>query len=343
MKFPKLALAATVAFTGSALAADKPQVDPSYLPYEKPGILAKLAIGDTIHIKCMGTGSPTVILSAGMNGWAGDWRMVQPQIAKTTRACAWDRPGYGFSSGSAHPQNVQNTTAELEAALKIARIRGPYVVVGHSLGGLETLLFKDHNPHSVIGMVLVDPSIPDQHNRFDRAAPDYSKVLDSFHANLVALYGRCRAALKSGKLKLGGPDPEGCLGYSSDMPRVLSDPLLALDTNPLRFAAAESLQQNFTADGASAVNRRRNYGAMPLVILTSSRPEDLGDIPQAAKDQVPAQQAEWRRGHDDLAALSSRGTNRMVANSAHYIQFDQPKAVIDAVEEVVAAARSAKR
>jgi pimeloyl-ACP methyl ester carboxylesterase len=340
MKFLKLALVATVGLAGPAQAADKAKVDPTYLPYEKPGILAKIPNGQTIHIKCMGKGSPTVILTAGMGGWAGDWRMVQPQIAKTTRACAWDRPGFGFSSGTTQRQTVINTTADLEAALKVAHIRRPYVAVGHSLGGYESLLFKDRNPAAVVGMVLVDPSIPDQHARFERSAPEYSKVIDGFHANLVGLFSRCLAGLKSGKLKLGGPDPEGCLAYSDEYPADLSAAFLSLDTNPLRFAAAESLQRNFEADGLLTVSRRRSYGSMPLVILTATKGESLPGMSEAAKKQVPAQQAEWVRGHDELAALSSRGVNRMVADSAHYIQFDKPKAVIDAVQEVVAAVRA---
>lgn len=341
MKFLKLALVATVALTGPARAADKPKVDPTYLPYEKPGILAKIPNGQTIHIKCMGTGSPTVILSAGMGGWASDWRTVQPQIAKTTRVCAWDRPGFGFSSGTTQTQTVLNTTADLEAALKIAKIRGPYVAVGHSLGGYETLLLKDQNPRAVVGMVLVDPSIPDQFTRLHKAAPAFTDYLDRYNQDGVALFGRCLAGVKSGKLKIGGPDPDGCLAYPAGYPAELESMLVKRDTNPLRFTAGLSLQKNFHADTGLAVNQGRTYGNMPLIVLTAMKMQKLpGETPPAALAQAPASQAEWARAHDEIAALSSRGVNRRISEATHYIQYDQPKAVIDAVNEVVAATRA---
>ena len=85
MKFLQLALAAGVAFSGVAHAAApaaKPKVDPTYRPYEQPGILAKIPNGQTIHIKCMGSGSPTVILTAGLGDWSAAWRKVQPEQSK---------------------------------------------------------------------------------------------------------------------------------------------------------------------------------------------------------------------------------------------------------------------
>jgi len=342
MKFLKLALAAGAAFSGLAHAApaQKPKVDPLYLPYEKPGILAKIPNGQIIHIKCMGTGSPTVILTAGLGDWAAAWRKVQPQIAKTTRVCAWDRPGFGFSSGTTRPQTVANTTAALEAALKVAHIRGPYVAVGHSLGGYESLLFKDHNPRAVVGMVLVDPSFPEQHSRLAKVAPVFTASLDHFAAGNLDLYDRCLAGLKSGKLKLGSPDPEGCLGYPPDYPPELTKALATRDTNPLRFTAARSLTKNFEADAGLVSDPKRNFGDMPLIVLTATKDQQLPPtISAPPKEQMAAFHAEWTHAHDEIAALSSRGVNRRVPDASHYIQYDQPQTVIDAVKEVVTAAR----
>lgn len=110
--------------------------------------------------------------------------------------------------------------------------------------------------------------------------------------------------------------------------------------NPLRFRAAKSLGANFKGDGEQLVDARRNYGDMPLIVLSSTKMADIPGMPKAVKDQLPAFHAEWVRAHDDIAALSSRGTNRQVPDATHYIQHDQPKAVIDAVDEVIAAART---
>jgi len=343
MRFLSIALAATAAFAASAHAAEPSKVDPAFLPYEKPGVFAKLANGQTIHIKCMGEGSPTVILTAGLGDWSGAWRKVQPEIARTTRACAWDRPGFGFSSGTSRPQTVLDTTADLEAALKLAKIRGPYIAVGHSLGGYESLLFKDHNPGSVVGMVLVDPSIPDQQRRFRKAAPAMEASFAKFHADQASLLHRCLAGLRSGKLKIGGPDPDGCLGFPPEYPAPLTAALARRDTNPLRFTAFISLSENFDRDGTLVMNPKRDYGTMPLIVLTAADAAPLPDQNPAAVQAMPQLMKEFSKAHDEIAALSTRGVNRTIAHSTHYIQYDQPQAVIDAIKEVVAAVRSPKQ
>jgi len=246
---------------------------------ERPGILARIAEGKTIHIRCMGTGSPTVILTAGLGD--SEWQKVQPQVARVTRVCFWDRYGSGFSSKATGRETVAETTADLIAALKAARVGGPFVAVGHSLGAYESLLFKDWAPKAVVGMVLVDPSIPDQGDRLNKAV----------HKPPL-----------SGKALL----------------------------NPLFISSKQ------------VVDPKRNYGEMPIIVLTSTKvPELPPGTPDAASARATfaAMDAEMHRGHAELAALSSRGVQRLVPDSGHYIQLDQPDAVIAAIKEVISAAR----
>jgi pimeloyl-ACP methyl ester carboxylesterase len=244
---------------------------------EKPGTLVRIGAGKTINIKCMGRGSPTVILTAGLGD--SEWQKVQPQVARMTKVCFWDRYASGFSSKATGRETVAETTADLIAALKAARVRGPFVAVGHSLGAFESLLWKDRAPKAVVGMVLVDPSIPDQDDRLKKAA------------HMPPLSGK-----------------------------ALLDPL------------AISLKQ--------VVNPKRNYGEMPLIVLTSTKvPELPPGTPDAvsARATFAAMDAEMHRGHAELAALSSRGVQRLVPESGHYIQLDQPNAVIGAIKEVISA------
>ena len=246
---------------------------------EKPGTLVRLGEGKTINIKCMGTGSPTVILTAGLGD--SEWQKVQPQVARMTKVCFWDRYGSGFSSKATGRETVAETTADLIAALKVARIGGPFVAVGHSLGAYESLLFKDRAPEAVVGMVLVDPSIPDQGDRLNKAV----------HKPPL-----------SGKALL----------------------------NPLFISSKQ------------VVDPQRNYGAMPIIVLTSTKvPELPPGTPDAANARATfaAMDAEMHRGHAELAALSSRGVQRLVPDSGHYIQLDRPDAVTAAIEEVISATR----
>src|SRR5690606_21439786 len=96
-----------------------------------------------LHLVCMGQGSPTVILTAGNTRWSIDWNLVQAPVARETRVCAWDRAGFGLSDPPPRPQTVAETSADLANALEIGGITGPFILVGHSLGGYETLLLAD--------------------------------------------------------------------------------------------------------------------------------------------------------------------------------------------------------
>src|SRR5688572_29775368 len=152
--------AAALSAWAIAAAAQAPRGDPRLEPYSRPQVLADVGGGRAIHVVCMGEGSPTVVLTAGAGNWAETWRGVQPELARRTRVCAWDRPGFGFSSPSGARQDVGATMRDLERALRAANVRGPYVLVGHALGAYESLLFADRHPRDVAGMVLDDPRFP---------------------------------------------------------------------------------------------------------------------------------------------------------------------------------------
>ena len=272
-------VAATLFLVGSSVRAEPQLRGAQTHKIEKPDTLVPITGGKTIHIKCMGTGSPTVILTAGLGGSTADWREVLPEVARITRVCAWDRPGSGLSSKSTGRETVAETTADLIAALEASRLEGPFVVAGHSLGAYESLLLKDRSPEAVVGMVLVDPSIPDQVDRLKKVAPK---------------------------------------------PLLEDKPVL----DPLAISAK------------LVVDPKRYYGGMPIIVLTSTKlPELPPGSPESARAEFAALNAEMHRGHDELAALSSRGVRRLVPDSGHYIQFDQPSAVISAIKDVVSATR----
>jgi hypothetical protein len=200
-------------------------------------------------------------------------------------------------------------------------------------------------------MVLVDPSIPDQAARFERVAPAMSRWTGASTAPLVAFLDRCAAALRAGSLKAGSPDPDGCLRPPPQPPNYPPELRLALEKRPAELppetvaAAFEALAfsaspQVLEQDAKIAIKPDRNYGSMPLVVLTAGEFPLQPDDPPAVKAEVPLMQAEWKRGHDELAALSTRGVNRVVAGASHGIQQIKPQAVIDAIDEVVDAARA---
>lgn len=330
-----------------------PAVDQTLIPYADTSGSARLPDGRMLHWVCMGEGSPTVILTAGAGDWSATWRGVQPAIARTTRVCAWDRAGYGLSTPAAAPQDSAQSAADLAAGLEAGRIVGPYVLVGHSAGGFESLLLADRLQGELAGMVLVDPAFPDEAERLARASPGQAAYMAALPDPLAPLLQPCIAALRAGTLRHGGPDPNGCLHPqwpASDPPAlVAARQRLVAEATPEAIAAAmEGLLAGnsigmLARNSKLAVNPARNYGSLPLIVLTRTQfGEPPPDYPAAARAEIPAFEAEWNRGHDELAALSSRGINARVPGAGHVIQHMKPQAVIDAIEQVVREARAAK-
>ena len=124
--------------------------------------MVPIAEGRTINLVCLGHGSPTVVLTAGLGGWSWVWYRIQSPLSRRTRVCAWDPAGLGFSSPSPEPQDAVHETEDLEEALKVAHLDGPYVMVAHSAGAYVAIRFADQHGGTVVGMLLVDPAIPDQ-------------------------------------------------------------------------------------------------------------------------------------------------------------------------------------
>jgi len=180
-------------------AASAPTPEDGMTPYLTPQLVVPIGEGRAINLVCLGQGSPTVILSAGLGSWSFAWGNVQPALAKRTRVCAWDPAGTGFSSPSPEPQDIVHSTQDLERALKSAGVAGPFVMVGHSLGGFQSLRFTDLHRESVVGMVLVDPDIPDRAAILERLAPQLATVFRVLEDQSVKSRLDCAAQLSRGK------------------------------------------------------------------------------------------------------------------------------------------------
>jgi pimeloyl-ACP methyl ester carboxylesterase len=334
-----------------------PAVDLTLQPYASTKDSVRLPDGRTMHMVCTGQGSPTVILLAGMFDWSIAWNQVQPSVGARTRVCAWDRAGLGLSDPPAEPQLIDATTADLGAGLAAGHVEPPYVLVGHSVGGYESLLFADRRPSQVAGMVLVDPQYPDEVRILSRVTPATTEFTDRMSREypnpLIDLLRRCSAGLRAGTIRKGGPDPERCL--QPDLPASYPPELTAALRERLANAAPDTIASNFDAlvsiyslelldaNARMAVNPDRNYGSMPLVVLTAGKPNVPPGLPEAVKAELPIGAAEWRRAHRELAALSTRGTHRIIEDSLHDIPHQNPQAVIGAILEVVEEVRSLSR
>jgi len=310
------------------------------LPYASSADVVTLPDGRKVGFTCMGEGSPTVILIAGMGDFSGmAWGNVQPQMAKTTRVCAWDRPGWGLSDGAEGKHTVATSTAALEAALATGAMPGPYVLVGHSLGSYESLLYADRHRDQVAGMVMVDPSFPDQVARMVSTG----LPMPDPETGPPAQFRKCAAAIRAGSVKFGGPDPDNCVTYPPFFPPALAQALGEKVGNPIQYETMASFMSAFAEDSTIVINPQRNYGDLSLIVLAATKQDAPPGVTMT--DEQRARQAafdvEWNRAHDALAALSTRGVNARVPGANHNIQGTKPQVVVDAVEAVVAEVRAA--
>src|SRR5579863_1004452 len=139
--------------------------------HSMPGQLIDIG-GYKLHINCRGQGSPVVVLDSGLGDSFIVWRKVQPEIARFTRVCSYDRAGLGYSDSSPHPRTSQVIAHELHALLHSAGMAGPFLLVGHSAGGFNVRVFTSLYRNQVAGMVLVDASHPEQQKRLPPAIND---------------------------------------------------------------------------------------------------------------------------------------------------------------------------
>src|SRR5919109_412897 len=129
--------------------------------YPPPGQLVNVG-GHRLHINCTGSGSPTVVIEAGLGDWSTGWDFVQRGVAKTTQVCTYDRAGWGWSEAGPLPRDAAQFAKELHTLLQNANIPGPYVMVGHSLGGFGVRVFVHEYASDVAGVVLIDSMNPRQ-------------------------------------------------------------------------------------------------------------------------------------------------------------------------------------
>lgn len=272
--------------------------------------------GYRMHIDCTGQGTPAVILESGLGDTYVTWRKVQPQIAKFTRVCSYDRAGLGYSGSSSQPRTSKTMAQELHTLLRAAEIAPPYVLVGHSMGGFNVRLYASLYRNEVAGMVLVDSSHPDQENRFP---PELKNMEGSWLRE---------AEFLEYTMPLG-------------VPRLME----LCDKEPIERAAEcnfHSAQEGVAelkafSESAAETAVTGTLGDLPLAVLSHDPDKPSADLsPDLAR---PANDA-WEKMQEELAHLSTRGTQTIAKNSAHYIQIDRPDIVSEAIRNVVDQSRA---
>jgi pimeloyl-ACP methyl ester carboxylesterase len=280
--------------------------------YPPPGKLVDVG-GPRLHIRCAGQGTPTVILEAANLGMSAHWVRVQQQVAKTTRVCAYDRAGLGWSERGPKPRDAKQISSELHDLLaNAAGIEGPYVLVGHSYGGLYARMYATRYSDEVAGMVLVDSTHPEQFTRSPegRAMYEQTKRLGAVIPWLTRL----------GVIRLTNFYPA-----HPDLPPQQRAQIEAFNSSTRQVSTTVE-EFRATPETTAQVRGTGSLGEKPLAVISA------GEQPSG-----------WLEMQEELAALSSDSVHRVVNGATHEsLLYERRDAQVSsaAIDQVVEAVRT---
>jgi pimeloyl-ACP methyl ester carboxylesterase len=273
-----------------------------------PGRLVDIG-SHRLHLYCTGDGWPTVVLDAGLGGTHLDWTLVQGQVSRHARTCSYDRAGYGWSEPGPRPRTSRELATELHRLLAAAGVPGPYVLVGHSLGGVTVRLYASRYPEQVAALVMVDSSSAGQLERFDESLP------------------QSRPRMRGGQLWMSAPQPPAAMpARHVDCARqLLARPAARRAARDELVGLRESLQQ----DAAAWLPQ-----PLPAVIISRGRREWTGT---AAGER---REAAWRDLQQQLVQRAEPAVHVVAEGSGHHVPLEAPAVVVAGIRTALEYARS---
>ena len=269
-----------------------------------------LANGHRLYLNCVGTGSPTVVLFSGLGEWTPNWAWVQANVSHTTRVCAFDRAGEGWSGGKAVGEDGHQLAFDLHDLLQAARVPGPYVLSGHSVGGTYALAYATQYPSEVAGVALIDSATPYQ---FD--LPDYPGFYSIFKRASALLPSAARTVL--GRIALRS-------GFGS-LPPQARHAARAFNSSPRQLTAS-----------------RVEFLQLPTVFAQAKALKSLHGKPLAVVSASVGAMRGWAAAQSKLARLSTNSTHRTVVGATHAALLEEKGFATVTSEEIVQVVRSAR-
>jgi pimeloyl-ACP methyl ester carboxylesterase len=269
--------------------------------YPPPGKLVEIG-GYRLHLHCAGIG-PTVILEYGHQGSYVDWHLVQPQIAAFARVCIYDRAGYGWSDTSPKPRVPSAMADELRDLLRAAGEAPPYILVGHSFGGLNAIMFAHKFPNEVAGILLVDASLPEM------MSPPRRRDRLRLHAMQVAIpFG-----LPRWRRWCGGNAPEEIRGLKQAI--------------TCRSSLYENYYREWSSfpESAAEIRSITSIGSIPLIVITRD-PSVAGNSDR---------EMEWNQLQRERLSLSSKSEFVIARGSGHEVPMERPEVIAAAVKKLL--------
>ena len=265
-----------------------------------------LVHGYRMHMHCMGIGSPTLILDAGLGNDSLIWGGVQPVLAKNTRVCAYDRSGWGLSMKVPGPQDANHIAGELHGLLDAAGINGSVVLMGHSIAGMYIRAYASRYPAQVAGLIFVDASTPLQDedpvlgSKMPRGSPPRMRLF------------MVKAVMALGMPRWLGACSRPLQGFSPEAQRLQD----AVFCDP-HVDAGIGEMLHFHESGEETVHDGP-YAGLPVLVLSSDPAKGLAD------GQSRAEVEAWERMQENLKYLSPHSRRIIARGSAHNIHLERP-------------------
>jgi pimeloyl-ACP methyl ester carboxylesterase len=286
--------------------------------YPMPGQLIDVG-GHRLHLSCTGAGTPTVVLEPGAGEMSSNLGWITPAVARNTRICVYDRAGRGWSEPADTRQDAAQIATDLHTLLQRGHVPGPYVLAGHSFGGLYVLTFAARYPDEVAGMVLVDSTAP-----ASAARPGAASLGHGGSSNGLSRV----SALVSAAARLGLGRLYARSSFGSLPPRSRDEVRASVATpSTLRSTIDEYVQANASTQEAASL---RNFADKPLVVLTAG----IGSDATHLADQ------------NHLATLSTNSVHRVIDGATHEDLIgneEDAAATTQAILDVVASVRNPER
>jgi pimeloyl-ACP methyl ester carboxylesterase len=286
--------------------------------YPMPGRLIDVG-GHRLHLSCTGAGTPTVVLEPGAGEMSSSLGWIAPAVARDTRVCVYDRAGRGWSEPASTAQDGAQIATDLHTLLQRGHVPGPYVLAGHSFGGLYVLTFAARYPDEVAGMVLVDSTAPASAANPETPSPGHGGSSNGM---------RRVSALVSTTARLGLGRLYAQSDFGSLPPRSREEVRASAATpSTLRSTIDEYLQANASTEQAAALH---DLADKPLIVLTAGRGHD----------------AAWSAAQNQLARLSTNSVHRIIDGATHQdlvVNEEDAADTTQAILDVVASVRSQRR
>ena len=264
-----------------------------------------------LHLECTGSGSPTVILEPGGGAAATTMAWIAPGVARDTRVCVYDRAGRGWSDAAQTPPDATQIAIDLHTLLDRAHVPGPYVLAGHSFGGLYVMTYAERYPDQVAGLVLIDSTAP-KSSPVSARGHGYSVLKHA--SSLVSTTARLGVGRLIAATSFGGLPP-----HARDEARASSATAKEMSSFLDEFGVANRSE--------AEAGRLTSLDGKPLVVLTAER----GNLPG------------WTTSQDRMATLSTNSVHRVVPGATHDSLMENPAhaaAVVRAIHDVLVSLRS---